>query len=182
MPRRVLVVTTAPDPSDELLDRLERDAGPDVEVAVVAPAADASILEWLTDDDERAREEALRRAAESAAVEALGARVVSVEVGDPDPVVAVRDALAKFPADELVVVTRPKDSATWLEKPLLTGELEQFGLPVTHLVDDDEPTRAVRILDGTPTARFALRGVLLTVTAVAAGLTALVLGLYFGLR
>jgi hypothetical protein len=108
--------------------------------------------------------------------------VVSVEVGDPDPVVAVRDALARFPADELVVVTRPKDSATWLEKPLIAGELEQFGLPVTHLVDDDVPTRSVRILDGTPTARFALRGVLLTVTVVAAGLTALVLGLYFGLR
>jgi hypothetical protein len=182
MPRHVLVVTTAPDPSDELLDRLERDGGSDVEVAVVAPAADASILEWLTDDDERAREEALRRATEAAEVEAVGARVVSVEVGDPDPVVAVRDALAKFPADELVVVTRPKESATWLEKPLITGELEQFGLPVTHLVDDDVPTRARHVLDDTPTARFALRGVLPTVAVIAVGLTALALSLYLGLR
>jgi hypothetical protein len=182
MPRRVLVVTTAPDPSDELLDQLERHGGPDAEVAVVAPAADASILEWLADDDERAREEALRRAREAAEVEAVGARVVSAEAGDPDPVVAVRDALAKFPADELVVVTRPKESATWLEKPLITGELEQFGLPVTHLVDDDVPTRAARAFDDTPTARFAWRAVLLAVTAIAAGLAALALTLYFGLR
>jgi hypothetical protein len=182
MSRRVLVVTTAPDPSDELLDRLERDGGSDVEVAVVAPAADASILEWLTDDDERAREEALRRATEAAEVEAVGARVVSVEVGDPDPVVAVRDALAKFPADELVVVTRPKESATWLEKPLITGELEQFGLPVTHLVDDDVPTRAAHVLEDAPTTRFALRGALLTVAVIAVGLIALALSLYFGLR
>jgi hypothetical protein len=180
MPRHVLVVTTAPDPSDELLDRLERDGGPEVEVALVAPAADASILEWLTDDDERAREEALRRATEAAEVEAVGARVVSVEVGDPDPVVAVRDALAKFPADELVVVTRPTESATWLEKPLITGELERFGLPVTHLVDDDVP-RPGHVLDYTPPLRFAWRGVLLTVTVVA-GLIALALSLYFLLR
>jgi hypothetical protein len=182
MSRRVLVVTTAPDPSDELLDRLERDGGPDVEVAVVAPAADASILEWLTDDDKRAREEALRRAMEAAEVEAVGARVVSVEVGDPDPVVSVRDALAKFPADELVVVTRPKESATWFEKPLITGELEQFGLPVTHLVDDDVPMRTPHVLDDAPTARFALRGVLLTVTVIAAVLIALALSLHFLLR
>jgi hypothetical protein len=182
MSRRVLVVTTAPDPSDELLERLERDSGPDVEVAVVAPTADASILEWLTDDDERAREEAFRRAMEAAEVEAMEAKVVSVEVGDPDPVVAVRDALAKFPADELVVVTRPKESATWLEKPLITGELERFGLPVTHLVDDDVPARGGHRLDDTPTVHLALRGVLLTVTVIAVGLIALALSLYFVLR
>ncbi|MGZ4317067.1 MAG: universal stress protein [Gaiellaceae bacterium] len=179
MTRHVLVVTTAPDPSDELLERLERDAGTDVEVAVVAPAADASVLEWFYDDDRRAREEAQRRAIEAAEVEALGARVVRVDVGDPDPVVAIKDALATFRADELVVVTRPKEAATWLEKRLLSGELERLGLPITHLVDDDASAAEAAATSGR--LSFAGRSVGVTVI-VAVVLIAVALALYFSLR
>lgn len=137
MTRRVLVVVTAPDPSDELIERLGHHGADDVEVAVVAPASDESFLEWVTVDEETARREAARRARDAAEVEALAANVVDVAVGDPDPLVAVEDALMSFPADELIVVTRPKDKATWLEKAAVSGELERFGLPVVHIVDDD---------------------------------------------
>jgi hypothetical protein len=137
MPRRLLIVATAPDPSDELLERLGRDARGDVEVAVIAPASDVSLIEWLTGDETRAREEAQRRAIEAAEVESLAANVIDVTVGDPDPIAAVEDALRRFPADELVLVTRPKEAAMWLEKRAILGELERFGLPVTYLVDDD---------------------------------------------
>jgi hypothetical protein len=44
------------------------------------------------------------------------------------------------------------------------------------------PGPAGHSFEDTPTVRFALRGVLLTVTAVAAGLIVLALSLYFGLR
>jgi hypothetical protein len=154
MSRRLLIVATAPDPSDELLDQLERDARDDLEVAVVAPASDVSLFQWLAGDDERAREAAERRAMEAAEVEALAARVTNVVVGDPDPVAAVEDALKRFPADELVLVTRPKDRATWLEKRAVSGELEQFGLPVTYLVDDDAVEAADNVVP------FARPGVL----------------------
>lgn len=180
MTRHVLLVSTAPDPSDELLDLLQREGNSDVEVAVVAPAADESLLEWIANDDRRASEEARRRAIESAEVEALAARVVGVDVGDPDPIVAIRDALATFPADQLVVVTRPKHAATWLEKRLLGGELERLGLPVTYLVDDD--VRSAREVDDAPSPRFAVRGVFVAVLLVATALVVIALSLYFSLR
>ena len=95
MPHRVLVVATAPDPSDELLEYLDKYNGDDLEVAVVAPASDISLLEWMAEDEDRARREAERRAREAAEAEALAAKVVDVEVGDPDPVLAVEDAFPR---------------------------------------------------------------------------------------
>ena len=134
MPRRAIVVTTAPDPGDELRERVRDYLGDDAEVLVVAPLSDLSFMEWLANEEDRAREEAVRRAEQVA--EAVPARVVEARVGDPDPLIAVEDALREFPADELIVVTRPAEEATWLERDALRA-FERFGLRVVHLVDDD---------------------------------------------
>lgn len=182
MPRRLLVVATAPDPSDEVLERLAREAGEDIEVAVVSPASDASPVEWLSDDEARAREAAQHRALEAAEAASDAARVVTAQAGDPDPVTAVEDALQVFPADELIVVTRPKDTATWLERRAIAGGLEGFGLPVTHLIDHEAepPPDDVR-----PVVRhnfwlgFVLRHVVLTLALAAGVLTAVALCLYY---
>lgn len=184
MPRRVLVVATAPDPSDELLERLGRDAGENVELAVIAPASDISPLEWVFGDDAKARDEAHRRAVETAELATLGAHVVAAKAGDPDPVMAVEDALEEFPADELIVVTRPKDTATWLERRAILGDLERFGLPVTHLVDDDaveQRKEDIRLLVRENFwLGFVFRHVVLTLVLVAGALTAVGLCLYYG--
>jgi hypothetical protein len=183
MTRRLLVVTTAPDPSDELLEWLSHEAGEDIEVAVVAPVSDVSPLEWFSDDNDKALEEARRRAAEAAALEPGIAKVVDAHVGDADPVTAVQGALRKFRADELVVITRPRDIATWLEKRAIT-ELERFGLPVTHLVGDDvvAPERVehegVFARAGDEFVAWVARNLLLTLALVAGALTAIVITLY----
>jgi hypothetical protein len=137
MPRRLLVVVTAPHPEDELLEHLPAHADDDVEVLVVAPPSDLSFLQWLADDEDEARALAERRARKAAEAESLGARVVGLRVGDPDPLTAIEDALRTFPADEVVLVTRPEDSATWLERDATSATLDRLGVPVTHLVDDD---------------------------------------------
>ena len=54
-------------------------------------------------------------------------------VGDPDPVQAIEDALRTFPADEVLVVTRPEDDASWLEQDSAEEARERFGVPVTRL-------------------------------------------------
>jgi hypothetical protein len=141
--RRLLVVATAPHPEDELLERLRDESGEDTQALVVVPASDLSFLQWLTNDEDAARAEAERRAKRAAEVEALAARVVEARAGDVDPLVAIEDALRTFPADELVIVTRPSELATWLEEDAARIALERhFGRPVTHLVDDDVDTAA----------------------------------------
>jgi hypothetical protein len=133
----LLVVVTAPDPEDELLDRIGEQAGGDLEVMVVAPVSDVSFLQWLAGEEDAARASAERRARQAAEAGALVGRVVEARVGDPDPLVAIEDAVRTFPADEVVIVTRPGEDATWLEKDLFRAGLERLGLPVVHLVDDD---------------------------------------------
>ena len=54
---------------------------------------------------------------------------------------AVEDALRTFGADEIVVVTRPDAEASWLEGGSATEALRRFGLPVTHLVADENGGR-----------------------------------------
>jgi hypothetical protein len=192
--RRLLVVTTAPDPEDELREQVGRYAGGDVEVLVVAPLSDISPLQWLTGEEDEARAEAERRAREAG--EAVPGDIVDARVGDPDPLVAIEDALRTFPADELIVVTRPDETATWLEDDARVA-LERFSLPMTHLVVDDVTLREPE--EGGPThvpeaAREVVRGrsdrtpllvthaVLVTVMSVAAVLIAVALILYFSLR
>jgi hypothetical protein len=194
VPRRLLVVTTAPDPQDELQARLRAYAGEDVEALVVAPVSDISPLQWLTGEEDEARREAQRRARQAA--EDVPGQTVDARVGDPDPLVAVEDALRTLPADELIVVTRPEAEASWLEQDAFEA-LERFDLPVTHLVDDGstltqrpvaaakpvpEPAREI-VRGRSPWTGFLVeQAVLVVVATTAAVLIAVALILYFSLR
>jgi hypothetical protein len=130
--RRVLVVTTVP-LEGPVRERVLEHAGESVELRIVAPAADVSPLRWLASDEDSAREEAEQVAAQSArAVDAAGA-----EVGDTDPVQAIEDALRTFEADEVVVVIRRGDDASWLEEDAGAEARERFGVPVTQLSVDE---------------------------------------------
>jgi len=132
--RRLLVVATGPVAGDLLRDEVRKHAADaDADVRIVAPAADISPLRWLTSDEDAARAEAEGVAKEaSTAVETEAARV-EAEAGDTNPIQAIEDALRTFPADELVIVTRPDQDSTWLEQGTATRALERFNLPVTHL-------------------------------------------------
>jgi hypothetical protein len=133
--KRILVIATAPARADSLRGRIRAHAGSeDAEVRVVAPAADISRLDWLTNDEQEARDEAGERAVDAGLAVAPDAASVEAEVGDTDPVQAIEDALREFPADELVVVTRPDEDAGWLEEGTAEEALARFDLPVTHLV------------------------------------------------
>jgi hypothetical protein len=111
--------------------------GEDAELRVVATASDLSPLAWLATDEDKARREAGQRAADVGEAVAPEADEVETEVGDTDPVQAIEDALRTFPADELLLVTRPDDAAGWLEEGAAAEALARFSLPVTHLVVDD---------------------------------------------
>jgi hypothetical protein len=94
---------------------------------------------------------------------------VDVRVGDADPRVAIDDALREFPADKVVLVTRPQDKAGWLEQLLADGELgRRLGVPVRHLVDNGLDARPGAGLDLAPSPLlFGVGIVVLSVLALA---------------
>jgi hypothetical protein len=135
MPRRLLIVIT--EVADGALRDLVRSrAGDDAEMLVVAPASEISRLDWLTNADDDARDEAASLAEKTA--EATPAENVEAHVSDSDPLKAIEDALRTFQADEIIVVTRPDDQAGWLEEG--TGETAQsrFRLPVIRVTISED--------------------------------------------
>jgi len=106
------------------------------ELKIVVPAVKQSRLQWLTNADDDAREQAEGAAA---SIDHATSDAVEAEAGDSDPLQAAEDALAEFEADELVVVTRPDEEATWLEEGRAADIEQRFpGLEVTRLVVSDE--------------------------------------------
>jgi hypothetical protein len=132
--KRILVVATAPVSGESLRARLRSRAGEAVDVRVVAPAADLSPLDWLANAEDDARGISAERAGKVEKAVEPEAESVEAEVGDTDPMQAIEDALRQFPADELLLVTRPQDEAGWLEEGTAEEALARFDLPITHLV------------------------------------------------
>ena len=101
MARRVLVVSTVEHGEDVLRAQI---GGAD-EIKVVVPVVRQGALDWLA-NDQKAFGHA-ERVAERTAQELPGETVEAV-AGEADVGLAIRDALATFPADEIVVAVRPR--------------------------------------------------------------------------
>ena len=132
MARRVIVVPTASIPDELLQSVVWAHAGTDAEIHVVAPASNVSRLDWLTNAEDDAREDAQALANETAA--AVPTENVEALVGDSDPLQAIEDALRTFPADEVIIITLPDESGSWLESGAGEEAQRRFALPITHLV------------------------------------------------
>lgn len=103
------------------------------EVMVVAPAFIGSAIKHAMGDVDEARVKAQGVLDESIAqLKGEGVAATGV-VGDSDPLLALQDALQTFPADEIVIVTRPEDSARWLEDNLYDRAEKTFEQPIVHL-------------------------------------------------
>ena len=112
-PATILVLANETADADALLDVIERSAGDEANVLVVAPALNSRLRHWASDEDD-AREQAKQRLQRS--VELLHAAGVDATgmIGDADPLQALRDALAWFPrrpADRRHAPRRPLELA-----------------------------------------------------------------------
>jgi hypothetical protein len=131
---RILVIANRTCPCPTLADEVARRAiAAPTDVLVVAPALNSRLRHWLSDVDE-----ALARARErlGLATTALRQRGVIArgEIGDADPLLAIEDALAGFPANEIVIATLPVGRSNWIERGLVEKATARFGIPVVHLV------------------------------------------------
>jgi len=117
----VLILVTAPVDQSALKQAVNDHVDHDAEVRIVSSPS-LSFLEWVTNDEGVARTEAKELAdVGGRALDQLGPEL---ELGDSDPVQAVKDALRTFPADEILFVS-PTD--TGLSQP----EIDSFNVP-TH--------------------------------------------------
>jgi hypothetical protein len=129
---RVIVVPTAVI-ADELLQTVVwAHAGMDAEIHVIAPASNISRLDWLTNAEDDAREDA--QALADGTADTVPTENVEAMVGDSDPLQAIEDALRTFPADEVIIITLPDESGSWLESGFGEEAQRRFALPVTHLI------------------------------------------------
>jgi hypothetical protein len=131
MGKKILALVSEPVSTGALRSALD-DGTDDAEVMVVAPALDSRTHFWTSDSDEaiaRAEEvqqETVERLSEDD-VDAVGA------TGESDPLLALQDALATFPADEVVIFTRPEGHRNWAEGDLLEQARDQLAVPVRHM-------------------------------------------------
>jgi hypothetical protein len=107
------------------------------QVLVVCPALNSPLKHWASDEDgaravaQERLDRSLRELGELG-IEARG------EVGDPDPLQAIEDALRTFGADEIIISTHPEGRSNWLERGVVSGARERFAVPITHVVVDLE--------------------------------------------
>jgi GABA permease len=134
--KRILVVANETVTSGVLYETIRAHArNGATRVLVVAPALNGRLQYWSSDQGEARRAAGERLVAcldrfRSDGIEANGI------VGDPSPMLAIADALAVFPADELVIATHPEGSSNWLARDLIRKARRRFRLPVLHIVVD----------------------------------------------
>jgi hypothetical protein len=127
--QRVLLVVTPSVSETELAHEVPSDELHGAELRIVVPAvAKSAISYWFSDEGgmEHARE-AAEVAGRTAGAEAAS---VHFDAGDADPVLAVQDALAQFPADRVILVHRA-DRAGYRE-----GNLDHLAEKIRQPVED----------------------------------------------
>ena len=105
------------------------------EVLVVAPALNSRLRHYMSDSDRAHRAAQERLAGCLARLREAGVRADG-QVGDADPLRAMEDAIAVFPADEIIVGTHPEERSNWLAHDIVGRACARFGLPVAHVVVD----------------------------------------------
>src|SRR6266699_694199 len=132
--RRILVIANETVGGDALCDLVvEKARDGRANVLVVAPAL-TTPLQHLTSHDDPGREDAKQRL--DASLARLREHRVSArgEIGDPDPLQAIEDALRTFGADEIVISTHPEGRSNWLEHGVVGAARQRFAVPITHVV------------------------------------------------
>jgi hypothetical protein len=126
---RLLVIAPEPVAPEQLADAVDEDLH-DAEIRVVTPALnDSRLAFWVSDPDEAI---AKAESAEEETVGRLRAEGIDAagKTGESDPMVALEDALATFPADRIVIFRHPAGEQAYLEDDVIDAAREHVGIPV----------------------------------------------------
>ena len=137
---RYLVVANQTLGGERLREKLREIAGPDTFAHLVVPATPANLsvdVEFSAMDDATAAQEGRSRAQQRlrqglAMIKNQGIDA-SGEVGHPDPMEAIADAMAGGDYDEIILSTLPGGISRWIKMDLPSRAGRRFELPVTHI-------------------------------------------------
>ena len=132
MTRNVLIVSTVED-SEDVVRPLVGEADT---IKVVVPVVRQGVLDWLANDEEAfGRAEAVARQT----AEGLSGETVEAVAGEANVELAIRDALATFAADEIIVAVRPEQDEGAVESAATEGAPRRSfeGVPVRYVVIPD---------------------------------------------
>ncbi len=135
MGKKILALVSEPVDGEALVSAIGRDVAAEAEVLVVAPALVSKMRFILADPDggiqraDEVQEETVARL-DAAGIDAAG------DTGESDPLLAVQDALATFPADEIVLFVRAGGKKNWLEEGVVEDAKKRFDPPVRHVLID----------------------------------------------
>jgi hypothetical protein len=131
MGMKLLVLATDPIDADDLRGALDGEKIEGAEVLVVSPAVNASpVAFWVSDSDEAIADAQSTARQTADALAAEGART-RAETGESEPLLALQDALATFPADRVVVFARGEEESQRYREDDVAGEAQRrFGVAV----------------------------------------------------
>jgi hypothetical protein len=129
----VLVVANEALAGAELAELILQHRRVHVEVDVLAPVL-ASRVHYAVSDIDGELAQARTRLERSLAWAREHKIVARGEVGDPNPTTALEDELRTFGANEVIVVTHPRDRETWQERGELARLRRELDVTVTHVV------------------------------------------------
>ena len=134
MPDRVLILANEfiSDADHALPGDLQHQADHAQEVMVVAPVL-TTWLQWLTSDTDAAHAAAEDRIGRIAADISRRRSPPQIAIGDENQLLAVADALTRFPADACVVVNHDQYSENHHERGVAEQIQRRFRLPTTVL-------------------------------------------------
>jgi hypothetical protein len=135
--RRYLVVANQTLGGEHLIERVRQCLadGPSRFHIVVPATPSSEHLTWTEGEATAIAQERLDRALRR--FRELDAEA-SGEVGDKNPMLAIEDAMRDGQFDEIILSTLPPGVSRWLKLDLPSRVAGRFGLPVTHLVPNDE--------------------------------------------
>ena len=129
---KLLVLATEAVDADAVRRALPDDDLEGAEVLVVSPAVNESAVAfWVSDSDEAIEDAESAAERTAAALRERGAQARAT-TGESEPLMALQDALATFPADHVVVVVREEDAARYREDDVLGEAQRRFDVPVTE--------------------------------------------------
>jgi hypothetical protein len=142
--RRILVVANVTVDGAALRELLgpQSDGQQPVHVLVIAPALNSRLRHWLSDEDEARRSAGRRLALSLERLRAVGIEAEG-QIGDPNPLQAIADALYEFGAQEIVIPTEREGRAHWLTRDLVGRARRRFAQPVVQVATEQNTNAAL---------------------------------------